>query len=193
MNSMNWRSSKTPEEAHIETDLPIPRGFTTAPPPKDVTDPEYEPAQTGEGLATVGGWSGFWEQPNAWPITKSYFGFKPYDKVTDRSVLTVITRRALVEALAVRQVAGREALADGWRLGGTSDSAGSGLAATLEVKIQVAEDGSAQLTGPLRRLLVTCLRMSPLFGKTMCQLSRLRIWSSLGTRAGSRSAFRISG
>ena len=160
-NFVDLEELQDAEEFQIETDLPIPRGFTTAPPPKDVTDPEYEPAQTAEGLETVGGWAGFWEQPNAWPVSKSYFGFRPHETVTDRNVLAVITRRALVEALAVRQVVGREALVESWRLGGLPESSGSSLAAALDIKIQVAEDGSAQLTGPVDALARTVCADEP--------------------------------
>ncbi|KAH8885413.1 hypothetical protein GQ53DRAFT_751145 [Thozetella sp. PMI_491] len=141
------RELEEPDELGVETDLPIPRQFERAPLLSEVTDPNYTPAQSGEGLEEVGGWAEFWERPNAWPESKSYFGFKPFDKVTNAAVLETITRRALVEALAVSEVAGKDSLAESWRIGGKADHDTSHVATALQAKIEVGADGSVKLTG----------------------------------------------
>ena len=87
----------------IQTDLVIPRGTTNAPRPSDVTDPDYTPAETADGLEEVGGLEDWWDRPGHWGASKTYVGFGPRDKVTDPAMLEVLAKRALVEAIVMKR------------------------------------------------------------------------------------------
>lgn len=74
---------------------------------EEVTDPDYAPAESGDGLEQVGGLKDWWDRPGTWGESKSfkYVGFGPVEKVTDPSVLEVLTRWAVMEALAINKFA----------------------------------------------------------------------------------------
>lgn len=97
-----------PEEGFLEpavepkpSSLAYPQTFTTAAPPSQIDDPSYKPAETAEGLEEVGGLAGWWDQPSHWSnaLVPPTFGPAPTERVTDPSVLQVLARRAVVEAL----------------------------------------------------------------------------------------------
>lgn len=131
-----------PERIEIHTDLNIPSEIRKVPLPEEITEPGYTPAETLEGLEWVGGVSNWWEDERNWPASKNYVGFGRSDKVVDPAALEVLTRRAVIEALAVRKGAGDEALSASWQAGGHDQ-----LVAALGVGVEVSVDGSAELTG----------------------------------------------
>lgn len=101
------------------SNLVYPRGITAAPAPAEVTDASYKPAETAEGLAEVGGLSGWWDEPSHWGSAEgpaaavravlNTFGKNNAVEVEDKAVLEVIARRAVVEALAVKKFMEKEA------------------------------------------------------------------------------------
>ncbi|KAK4126932.1 hypothetical protein N657DRAFT_611093 [Parathielavia appendiculata] len=102
-----------PESADIQTRLVYPHGITTAPPVSDVTDPAYTPAETADGLEEVGGLADWWDEPTHWGseggaaqfVQSVVSPFGPTQKVTDRAMLEVLAKRAIVEALVVARFA----------------------------------------------------------------------------------------
>ncbi|KAK5662318.1 hypothetical protein OQA88_8224 [Cercophora sp. LCS_1] len=87
----------------VETDLIAPPPRSVAPIPEQITDPNYVPAESGAGLEEVGGFEDWWDRPGHWGESKKYVGFGPQEKVTDRALLEVLTRRAVVEALVLKR------------------------------------------------------------------------------------------
>lgn len=71
--------------------------------PDQITDAEYVPAMSAEGLEEVGGLDGWWDRPGTWGESKRYQGFGPREKVMDKSMLEVLTRQALIEAVILHQ------------------------------------------------------------------------------------------
>jgi hypothetical protein len=90
-----------PVEEQVETDLSYPAELREVPRAADITDPSYVPATTADGLEEVGGLEGWWDNPEHWGSSKDYRGFGPVNKVTDPAVLEVLTKQAVVEAIAV--------------------------------------------------------------------------------------------
>lgn len=91
------------EPAPIDTDLVLPGERTEADLPDQITDAEYVPAVSAEGLEEVGGLDGWWDRPGTWGESKRYQGFGPREKVMDKSMLEVLTRQALIEAVILHQ------------------------------------------------------------------------------------------
>ncbi|KAK0615612.1 ribosomal subunit 39S-domain-containing protein [Bombardia bombarda] len=89
----------------IKTDLVYPRGIKAVPRDADITDPDYKPAESGELLEEVGGLANWWDDPSHWGSSNRYLGFGPREKVTDPAMLEVLARRAVIEALAIKQFA----------------------------------------------------------------------------------------
>ena len=96
-------------------------------------------------LEEVGGLQGYWENDSHWKASLVRPGFGPQEKVTDSALLEVAARRAVVESLAVQESA-KDAetpgLTTAWSRGGREDAN-----AALAAQINVAEDGSATLSG----------------------------------------------
>ncbi|KAK0616763.1 hypothetical protein B0T14DRAFT_546876 [Immersiella caudata] len=90
------------EVNEVQTDLVYPAEIKAVPRADDITDPTYVPATTAEGLEQVGGLDGWWDQPEHWGPSKQYVGFGAAEKVTDPSVLEVLTKQAIVEAIVMR-------------------------------------------------------------------------------------------
>ena len=90
----------------VETDLVYPAEIVEAVPAEDITDVNYKPAENGLELEEVGGLSNWWEDPEHWGNSKNYVGFGPTEKVTDSVLLEFVVRRAVVEALALKNHAG---------------------------------------------------------------------------------------
>ncbi|CRK23673.1 hypothetical protein BN1708_018050, partial [Verticillium longisporum] len=55
------------------------------------------------GLEEVGGYEGWWEREGHWGPESEYTPFAAAERVQDAAVLEVLTRQAVVEALAFRK------------------------------------------------------------------------------------------
>lgn len=128
-------------DADLATEIKAPGRLKSAPRPDDVEN-DYTPALTGEGLEEVGGVADWWEDDKHWSPALEYVGFGRRDKITDPAVLEALTRRAVVEALAMREMEGEAALGGSWQEGGRES-----LLKALEVEIVVGEDGAVALKG----------------------------------------------
>ena len=91
------------EPAPFYTDLVLPGERTEAAMPNQITDADYVPAVSAVGLEEVGGLDGWWDRPGNWGESKQYHGFGPREKVMDKSMLEVLTRQALIEAVILHQ------------------------------------------------------------------------------------------
>lgn len=131
-------------DADIPTEIKAPGRLKSAPRPDDVQDAVYTPALTAEGLEEVGGVADWWEDDKHWSPSLEYVGFGPREKITDPAVLEVLTRRAVVEALAVREVEGEEALGASWQAGGQE-----ALSKALSIQPVVGENGAVRLDGDI--------------------------------------------
>ncbi|TFB06679.1 hypothetical protein CCMA1212_000417 [Trichoderma ghanense] len=132
---------KTPAAVR-ESRLALPGRRTEAAAEKELqaSDPTYVPAADAEGLEEVGTLSTWWEQPGHWGEESEFKGFGSAVKVVDKEVLEVHLRRAVVEALALKQAGVfSEWATKKWSEGGELDEA---LAAQVEV-----QDGKATLKG----------------------------------------------
>jgi hypothetical protein len=125
--------------------LTMPPKFTTAPKPNDVSDSRYIESTTSEGLEEVGIIQDWWEKPGNWGQESEFIGFAPKDKVTDSTILQVLTRQAIVESLAVLSSGNEDQLTSLWP---RSDR--SAFDTALAVKISVSEDGNAELSGDVK-------------------------------------------
>ena len=99
--TLEYPEENEPAELKVETDLAYPTELRVVPRADEVTDPSYVPAITADGLEEVGGLEGWWDNPEHWGPSKDYVGFAARDKVTDPAVLEVLTKQAVVEALAL--------------------------------------------------------------------------------------------
>ncbi|KAK4225737.1 hypothetical protein QBC38DRAFT_420650 [Podospora fimiseda] len=97
------------EAPAIETDLVYPGEIVEAVPAEDVMDPHYKPAESMNDLVEVGGLQNWWEDPDHWGSSKKYVGFGPTEKVTDPALLQWVARRAVVEALVLKEHVGPKA------------------------------------------------------------------------------------
>lgn len=97
------------EGSEFDTDLVYPRAAVEVPTAQEITDPDYVPAESGDGLEEVGGLVDWWERPGHWGESKKYVGFGPVEKVGDPAVLEVLARRAVIEALAIKQYSKKSA------------------------------------------------------------------------------------
>lgn len=70
---------------------------------EDIVDPDYVPAEDAAGLEEVGGLEDWWEKPEHWGPERQYHGFGPSEKVMDRAVLEVLTKRAVIEAVVLQR------------------------------------------------------------------------------------------
>ncbi|TLS21402.1 uncharacterized protein PpBr36_10167 [Pyricularia pennisetigena] len=128
------------ETAPVDTYDPEPT-FVLPPEPEwaphadSVPDPNYKPATSLEDLQEVGGLEGWWEVEENWNGTKPAFTpfFAGSHKIWDPKLLEGIARRAVAEALVVR-----EAVEQGvevpktWALGG-KDAAVRAMTLKIEV------------------------------------------------------------
>lgn len=131
--------------------IAVPPDFSYAPSPKQAD--LYVPSTTAEDLEEVGGLENWWEQDGHWGAVDGLrlFSAPRNDagaKVTDPSVLEVLLRQAVVEALVVQGKKGEEMLMGRW--------AGLEKQSTLNaaaVELQVSEGGDITLTGDLGAVL----------------------------------------
>ncbi|KAI1735689.1 ribosomal subunit 39S-domain-containing protein [Xylaria scruposa] len=80
----------------------------------DVADPTYVPATTAQGLKKVGGLADWWYRPDNWDVTGDFTSFRPREKVLDPVLIDAAVRRAVVEALALREVGRDDDLVAVW-------------------------------------------------------------------------------
>lgn len=138
----------------IQTNLKLPSSVTVAPTKEQLDSSPYVPAENIEGLEWVGGLENWWEDESHWSPSSDFVGFGPKEKVRDASLLEVLARRAVVEALAWRE-AGSESLAALWERGGREE-----LLRALALGVEVAENGAATLKGDTSKV-VEDLRWRP--------------------------------
>ncbi|EPE07378.1 hypothetical protein F503_08029 [Ophiostoma piceae UAMH 11346] len=122
--------------AQNEPVLVVPGETETAPRPTEIADSNYQPAASADGLETVGGIDGWWENDAHWDNAVELRGFAPRRPVTDAAVLQVLARRAVLETVAVQQLAS-EGLAQAWSRGGAAEQSSA-----LALEVDVAADGS---------------------------------------------------
>lgn len=130
------------DEAALDSDLATqldntpyrpPPVASEAEDPESISDPTYVPATKGDTLDTVGGLTGWWESSANYK--ESFQSFKPRRKISETAALRLALRRAVVEALALRQ-AGADSLINGsWPIGGQQELRRS-------LSVAVAADGS---------------------------------------------------
>ncbi|EEY23426.1 conserved hypothetical protein [Verticillium alfalfae VaMs.102] len=115
---------------------------TRAPEVNDVGINGYTPALSVEGLEEVGGYEGWWEREGHWGPESEYTPFAAAERVQDAAVLEVLTRQAVVEALAFRKERDEIRLSADWV--GTDRAA---LDRALALRIKITEDGVVALRG----------------------------------------------
>ncbi|KAJ1337754.1 Ribosomal subunit 39S [Microdochium nivale] len=110
--------------------------------PDSISDPTYVPATKGDDLQTVGGLTGWWEDSANY--RESFQGFKPRRKISEPAALRIVLRRAVVEALVLRQAGAESLLTGSWPVGGQQE-----LRRVLSITL--ATDGS--LDGDLQAVV----------------------------------------
>ena len=128
--------------------LGLPPRRKSAERPDKITDPEYVPAETGDGLEVVGGFEGWWDKGDNWNSALDYRGFVPQAKVRDAASLQVLARAAVIEALAVKQWYGVDAKPMLLRKWVRPDR--SALDKTMSIGVTRNADGNVSLAGDLR-------------------------------------------
>lgn len=121
--------------------LPPRRAEATTEKELKASDSSYVPATSIEGLEEIPALYEWWEQPGHWGEESEFKGFPALEKITDRDVVEVYLRRALVEALALQQAGVGQWATKKWREGSRAD-----MDAALALEI-VAQDGGASLKG----------------------------------------------
>ncbi|PHH89342.1 hypothetical protein CDD83_6241 [Cordyceps sp. RAO-2017] len=137
------RTDRTPAAVRASR-LTLPPKRTEAETEKEVqaSDPNYVPAIDVEGLETIDGLQTWWDQPGHWGEESEFRGFGSPEKATERAVVEVYLRRAVVEVLALQQTGEFSQWATRkWREGGRAE-----LDQALAVEIRV-EAGKATLGG----------------------------------------------
>ena len=145
------------EQQHIpyplrESRLVLPARRSEAETPGEVqsTSAGYVPAETIDELEVVAPLNKWWDQPGHWGAESDFKGFGASGRISEREVVEVYLRQAVVEMLALKGegVFGEWALKK-WRAGGRAE-----LNEALAVAIDVAEGGAATLRGASAKGLV---------------------------------------
>ncbi|KAI1408699.1 ribosomal subunit 39S-domain-containing protein [Hypoxylon sp. FL1857] len=143
------------EGAIEEVEDQLPQQWQTyVPPPQrsyaersdEISDLEYVPALTAEGLESVGGLGNWWDQQAHWPKSADFAGFKPLEKILDPAAIEASVRRAVVEAFALRQAGREEDLVKAWPIAGDAHQ-------LMEVEINVADNGAVSLAGDVSMVI----------------------------------------
>jgi hypothetical protein len=128
--------------------LRVPGRLVEADAPDAIVDSSYTPAESGVGLEEVGGLEKYWENEYNWDPAMVFEGFGPRQLVTDPAALEVITRRAVVEALAAQQLESSSSseveLIGRWPRGQRQQQNDA-----LALEIVVGEDGLGTLKGDM--------------------------------------------
>jgi hypothetical protein len=133
------------EASPTEPLIKLPPRRRRAERPDKVTDPDYTPAETGDGLEVVGGLEGWWEKNGNWDTALNYRGFGPLEKVRHEATLEILARAAVIEALAVKEVYG--ANANTMLTGKWAPCDRVGLDRTVGIKVVKQQDGTVSLDG----------------------------------------------
>ncbi|KAH6678376.1 ribosomal subunit 39S-domain-containing protein [Halenospora varia] len=102
------------------------------PSPSTVISADYQPADTWEGLDSVGEYADYWEEE--WNSVHQFQGFLPKEVVTDPEEMTAALHRAMVEVFAVKQAGLPLQLAS---------QAAPGPDITHDIQITVTTDGAS--------------------------------------------------
>jgi hypothetical protein len=137
-------------EWQAEEELSTSRGPYSLPPPRrdaaresEVADPTYVPATTAEGLKKVGGLADWWSKPENWRAGGDFAGFRPREKVTDPALIEASVRRAVIEALALRDVGRDDDLVGVW----PTTISKADLERLLSWNVKGVENGAVSLGG----------------------------------------------
>lgn len=106
-----------------------------------VSDPAYVPANSAEGLQSVGDIGRWWETRDHWPRECDFVGFKAKKKVEHPVLLEVAVRRAVTEALALKQQDMGAHLTGFWSL---EDRAQYESVLGLQVQVDAAGDATVR-------------------------------------------------
>ncbi|KAI8628528.1 ribosomal subunit 39S-domain-containing protein [Xylariaceae sp. FL1651] len=138
------------EQDWIDAELITSNGPYSIPPPRvdaaredEVADPTYVPATSAEGLKTVGGLSNWWNQRENWDLAGDFTSFRPREKITDPALIEVSVRRAVIEALALRQVGREDDLVGVW----PTTLSKADLESLLSWDVKGGENGVVSLVG----------------------------------------------
>ncbi|KAI1750681.1 ribosomal subunit 39S-domain-containing protein [Xylaria castorea] len=133
-----------------DEDFTIAEGPYVTPPQRveapreiDVADPTYIPATMAHGLKKVGGLDDWWYSPDNWDVTGDFTSFRPREKVADPVLIEAAVRRAVVEALALREVGREDDLVAVWSTTVTKRD----LQGLLTRDVKSTEDGAVTLGG----------------------------------------------
>ncbi|UNI22803.1 hypothetical protein JDV02_008657 [Purpureocillium takamizusanense] len=142
------QSDKTPA-AILATRLALPPKRTEATPEAQLqsSDPTYVPATEAEGLEEISTTKTWWDQPGHWGAESEFDAFGSAAKVTDKRIVEVYLRRAVVELLALQESG---VFAD-WAMKRWNEGDRNALDSTLAVDIHV-QDGKASLKGDVSSL-----------------------------------------
>ncbi|SPO07506.1 uncharacterized protein DNG_10200 [Cephalotrichum gorgonifer] len=139
------------------TRIVVPPDFSYAPSPKHAAD--YVPAKSVEELEEVGGVDQWWEEAGHWgeaDVLPAFSGRTGSSKVLEPSVLEVLVRQAVVEALVVQGKAGEEMLMGKWE---ALDKAA--MSRAVGVEVAVSESGDVTLNGDLSGVLAGLSESEP--------------------------------
>jgi hypothetical protein len=120
----------------------IPPRETHAVRSDQVSDSDYTPATTIDGLEQVGLLRGWWSRKDNWDASGDFVSFKARKKITDSSVLTTVVRRAVIEALVLQSSGRQDDLVGFLPVGGQP-----ALDRVLSLGLNI-ESGRATITGP---------------------------------------------
>lgn len=135
-------------ELGIPIDIKAPGRLRLAPSPDKIDDSTYIPANHATEIEEVAPVAEWWEKDEHWSPSLTYVGFGRREQITDAAVLEALTRRAVVETLAVRQVEGEQAMAGTWITGGRQ-----AMLKALEVDVVVGENGAVSLKGDVQAVV----------------------------------------
>lgn len=111
-------------------------------------DPTYVPATTAEGLEEIAPLKTWWQQEGHWGEESAFRGFGSSARTTDKEVIEVYLRRAVVEILALKQAG----LFGEWVTAKWPAGARAALDDALAVGVRVV-DGKAELDGDARAVM----------------------------------------
>ncbi|KAI1341254.1 ribosomal subunit 39S-domain-containing protein [Xylariaceae sp. FL0016] len=120
-----------------------------------IDDPSYVPAQTSNGLETVGGYQQWWNSDKHWSKEANFTSFRPKAKVIQPALIEAAVRRAVAEACALVQ-AGREDLLTGqWPVGAREE-----YSRALQLEI-TSVDGTPSIKGDAPSIVDDLQRTEP--------------------------------
>ncbi|KAI1298338.1 ribosomal subunit 39S-domain-containing protein [Xylaria venustula] len=120
----------------------------------DVADPTYAPASSAAGLKTIGGLAAWWNRPENWAASGDFAGFRPWEKIVEPHLIEAAVRRAVIEALALREVGRGEDLVGVWPAAVSKDD----LQGLLACEVKSTADGGVVFAGGNADTVVESLR-----------------------------------